>query len=109
MLVRTGATTFGLPVARVWQPRAHHATSHRQRPRAHANRVTYTHGRVTEWYANGPLGLEQGFDVRTPPATTAGGQLTLVLGLHGNARARADGHGGLSLTGPATSASATPA
>lgn len=29
-------------------------------PYAHDNRVTYGHGPVREWYANGPLGLEQG-------------------------------------------------
>ena len=38
--------------------------------------------------------------MRTAPATTAGDRLTLVLGMRGNANARADGHGGLSLTGP---------
>ena len=99
VLVRSGATTFGFQLL-AYGSAGHTTPLAPAAPRAHANRVTYRHGSVTEWYANGPLGLEQGFDVRTPPATTAGGQLTLVLGLHGNARARADGHGGLSLTGP---------
>ena len=31
-----------------------------------ANRVEYRHGSVTEWYANGPLGLEQGFTLERP-------------------------------------------
>lgn len=48
-------------------------------PRATANRVVYRRPGLTEWYANGPLGLEQGFDVRTRPA--ARGPLTLALGL----------------------------
>jgi len=30
-------------------------------PRAYANRVVYGHGGLREWWANGPLGLEQGF------------------------------------------------
>ena len=29
-------------------------------PAAHANRVSYRRGSLTEWYTNGPLGLEQG-------------------------------------------------
>ncbi len=99
VLVRTGATTFGFQLLAYGNP-GHTTPVTPAAPQAHANRVTYPHGNVTEWYANGPLGLEQGFDVRTPPTTTTGGQLTLVLGLHGNARASADGHGGLSLTGP---------
>ena len=33
-------------------------------PRAHANRVEYAHAGVREWYANGPLGLEQGFTIQ---------------------------------------------
>ena len=56
-------------------------------PRVSANRVDYARPGVDEWYANGPLGLEQGFDVSArPPATH--GPLTLVLGLSGNVRPR---------------------
>jgi hypothetical protein len=53
-------------------------------PRAEGNRVTYAHGGssgVNEWYANGPLGLEQGFTVASAPAT---GQLSIVMALSGN-------------------------
>ena len=32
-------------------------------PRASANRVTYARGPISEWYVNGPLGLEQGFTI----------------------------------------------
>lgn len=35
----------------------------RVRPSAHANRILYRHPGLDEWYANGPLGLEQGFTV----------------------------------------------
>lgn len=98
VLVRSGKTSFGLQLL-AWGAAGHTTPVAPVAPTAAANRVTYAHGPVTEWYANGPLGLEQGFDVRTPPAA-AGHQLAIVLGLRGNAHARADGRGGLQLTGP---------
>ncbi|RMD82834.1 MAG: hypothetical protein D6815_08225 [Candidatus Dadabacteria bacterium] len=36
-------------------------------PIAERNRVEYRHEGVTEWYENGPLGLEQGFTVKERP------------------------------------------
>jgi hypothetical protein len=36
-------------------------------PQANANRVEYRFGSVTEWYVNGPMGLEQGFTLTEPP------------------------------------------
>lgn len=84
-LVRAGGATLGLRLL------GYGSAS----PRAHANRVTYQHGPVTEWYSNGPLGLEQGFDVQR-----AAGDLALRLGLSGNVRARMAGSTGLALTGP---------
>jgi FG-GAP repeat len=56
-------------------------------PRASANRVRYAHGGLTEWYANGPLGIEQGFDLAARPGAAAG-PLTLSLALSGNLAAR---------------------
>src|SRR5271166_4102898 len=53
-------------------------------PTARANRVAYTHTGVSEWYANGPLGLEQGFAVSRPPAGRAGGPLTLSMAISAN-------------------------
>lgn len=35
--------------------------------RAEGNRVEYQRGTLTEWYLNGPLGLEQGFTLHEPP------------------------------------------
>ena len=67
-------------------------------PRAGANRVRYAHGALTEWYANGPLGIEQGFDVAARPAAAAG-PLTLSLALSGNLDARLH-DGSVLLTGP---------
>jgi FG-GAP repeat protein len=52
-------------------------------PRVRANRVSYAHGPLTEWYANGPLGIEQGFDIAARPPASAG-PLTLSLALSGN-------------------------
>jgi uncharacterized protein (DUF2345 family) len=51
-------------------------------PRAEGNRVEYRHGATTEWYVNGPFGLQQGFTLETPPATERSGlreALTLQL------------------------------
>ena len=55
--------------------------------RVAANQVVYVHAGVSEWYANGPLGLEQGFTVPASAGRHAG-PLTLELGLSGDARGR---------------------
>jgi hypothetical protein len=61
-------------------------------PSVHGNRVAYDRGGVSEWYANGPLGLEQGFTL----SRAGTGTLALVSG--GSLRARvADGGAGLVL------------
>ncbi len=54
------------------------------------NRVSYARGPVREWWANGPVGLEQGFDVARRPA--GAGALTFSLSVSG--RARVDRGGG---------------
>ncbi len=56
-------------------------------PRASDNRVTYSRPGLQEWYANGPLGLEQGFTLARAPAGATGGPLTLALSLAGSAHA----------------------
>ncbi len=53
-------------------------------PRAHGNHVLYTRAGVSEWYANGPLGLEQGFTLAHNPAGHGAGPLTLSIVLSGN-------------------------
>ena len=55
-------------------------------PTARANRVLYRRGSLSEWYKNGPLGLEQGFTLAARPAGRRAGPLTLALALSGNAR-----------------------
>jgi trimeric autotransporter adhesin len=63
-------------------------------PTASANRVLYHHGSLNEWYANGPLGLEQGFTLAARPAGERVGSLTLALSLSGNARGVLSGGSG---------------
>ncbi len=60
-------------------------------PVARDNRVTYELGSVREWFANGPLGLEQGFDVARRPAGSADGRLDFGVSLTGSLRARLRG------------------
>jgi hypothetical protein len=68
-------------------------------PSAHANRVLYRHPDLDEWYANGPLGIEQGFTVTHAPARSAVGPLTVSLALSGNVVPKLAEHGhGLTLT-----------
>jgi FG-GAP repeat len=57
------------------------------KPVAQANRVSYGRGGLVEWYANGPVGLEQGLTLRAPPATPAGssGALSFSFALGGAA------------------------
>jgi trimeric autotransporter adhesin len=59
-------------------------------PRASGNRVEYRRGRLTEWYVNGPAGLEQGFTIRKAPKGSKDGTIELALGLSGNLAARVD-------------------
>jgi hypothetical protein len=49
-------------------------------PVARRNRVSYDEGAVRAWYANGPLGLEQGFDVARASAATRASR-RLILGV----------------------------
>ena len=43
------------------------------------SRVEYQRGPLTEWYINGPMGLEQGFTLFSPPELMAQGEHYLVL------------------------------
>ncbi|HEY2572196.1 MAG TPA: IPT/TIG domain-containing protein, partial [Solirubrobacteraceae bacterium] len=65
-------------------------------PTAYSNRATYARGSLSEWYANGPAGLEQGFTLKHAPAAPAGragAPLTLDLALAANARPRLAANG----------------
>ena len=80
--VRTGGDTLALRLRAAGYGRTLHPVAPAA-PAAHANRVSYRRGALTEWYANGPLGLEQGFTVRARPTRAGSGQLTLALSLSG--------------------------
>jgi len=53
-------------------------------PHANANRVEYRWDGLTEWYENGPLGVEQGFTLAHRPGKANGQALTVELGLRGD-------------------------
>ena len=61
-------------------------------------RVVYDRGVVAEWYAAGPLGVEQGFTIRRRPVGV-GRVLTLAVGFRGGLRARQAGSSVQFLTG----------
>jgi trimeric autotransporter adhesin len=60
------------------------------RPQASGNRVEYRRGELTEWYLNGPLGVEQGLTLDRAPARPTGEPLTLTFDLSGNLDASVD-------------------
>lgn len=53
-------------------------------PSTSANRVEYRRGAVTEWYVNGPLGIEQGITLDAAPAGSNGEPLTVAFAIEGN-------------------------
>jgi hypothetical protein len=68
-------------------------------PKASSNRVEYRRGALTEWYLNGPFGLEQGITVEKRPAQTDGQPLTVAFAMESNLAAAVDENGkGLTLT-----------
>jgi hypothetical protein len=89
----SGAVTLGLGLREIGYGSARQSIA-AIAPAAHANRVVYSHPQLSEWYVNGPLGLEQGFTIAHPPvAAAAAGPLTLSIALSGNARAAVAGDG----------------
>jgi hypothetical protein len=66
-------------------------------PTAYSNRAMYARGALSEWYANGPAGLEQGFTLLHAPAPAQAGStaapLTLDLALAANAHPRLAANG----------------
>jgi hypothetical protein len=70
-------------------------TAKKVTPSGQANRVEYRRGTLTEWYENGPSGLEQGFTLDRRVRGRQHGDLTIALALSGNLTAVVDqdGHG----------------
>ncbi len=97
MRFATSGVTVTTPAGRVWVAlrgvsAAGRTVSVRSAsPAGHANRVSYRRGAITEWYVNGPSGLEQGFTIARPTPAGARDSLALSLTLRtsGELRARA--------------------
>ncbi len=71
--------------------------------RVEANRVTYSAPGLSEWYLNGPAGLEQGFTVASARRGDSPGLLTLAMALSGDTQARLIPGGlGVTFTHPGT-------
>ena len=62
-------------------------------PEVHLNRMEYSHKALTEWYVNGPLGLEQGFTVYEPRPRGNSQPLTIALAMSGDTAATVDRSG----------------
>jgi hypothetical protein len=90
--VQSGGAGLGLRLAAVGYG-ASLATLGSVAPRARGNRVVYARAGLSEWYTNGPLGLEQGFTLARAPVGDAGRPLTLSLALSGDTRAAVDANG----------------
>jgi phosphodiesterase/alkaline phosphatase D-like protein len=84
--IGSGATRFGLGLREIGSGTALTPLA-QVAPRARGNRVVYDRPGLSEWYSNGPLGLEQGFTVAKAPAGAGSGPLTLSLAVSGNASA----------------------
>lgn len=61
-------------------------------PTASDNRVEYRYPALTEWYLNGPLGLEQCFTIYCPPDNTESQDIVLELSCAGNLHPKWDSH-----------------
>jgi hypothetical protein len=68
-------------------------------PLVRGNRVEYRRSGATEWFANGPAGVEQGFTVSRAPAGVERGKLTLALSISGTLEARPGSDGSLTFVG----------
>ena len=98
--VRSGAIAFGLRLLSVGYGTGLHPVAAAP-PSARGNHVTLEHGAASEWYANGPLGLEQGFTLAHAPSGASAEPLALTLALTGTARATvADDGRSLALSRP---------
>ncbi len=61
---------------------------------ATGSRVEYQYARgITEWYVNGPLGLQQGFNFESKPLSSAEGPLVVGLNISGDVTVEVDKYG----------------
>jgi hypothetical protein len=90
--VQSGAARFRLQLTGLGRGARLEAVS-AGTPEEKDNRIKYRRGALTEWYVNGPLGLEQGFTLDAPPPRKAGEALTLAVNLSGDLSAVPDPRG----------------
>ncbi len=90
LAIQAGKLTWGLRLE-AWGYGDELAPAGRALPQANEHRVEYHRSGLTEWYVNGPLGIEQGFTVLSPPkGTSSGGALTVRLAWSGEARVQVE-------------------
>ena len=89
---RSGAARFGLRLTGLGRGARLESVA-TSKPEAKSNRIDYRRGALSEWYVNGPLGLEQGFTLDSPPARKGSEALTLALRLSGDLSAVPDPRG----------------
>jgi hypothetical protein len=94
--IHSGTATWSFHVAAFGHGN-HLKTASAARPEVHANRIQYRRGQLTEWYLNGPFGLEQGFTVAKPASNKSDGPLTIALNLSGNLTPVTADHNSLAL------------
>ncbi len=80
--LRSGSVALGLRLAAIGAAGSP-APVGEVAPTAGGNRVDYAHPGVSEWYVNGPAGLEQGFTIDRPLARRAA-SLAIDVGLSGS-------------------------
>ena len=86
LAIQAGKLTWGLRLE-AWGYGDELESAGRAVPQANEHRVEYHRSGLTEWYVNGPLGIEQGFTVLSPPkGTSSGGALTVRLAWSGEVR-----------------------
>ncbi len=90
--VQSGAARFGLRLTGLGRGARLESVAAAE-PKAKSNRIDYRRGALNEWYVNGPLGLEQGFTLDSPPVRKASEALTLALSLSGDVSAVPDPRG----------------
>ena len=90
LAIQAGKVTWGLRLE-AWGYGDELVSAGRAVPQANEHRVEYHRSGLTEWYLNGPLGIEQGFTVLSPPkGTSSGGALTMRLATSGEARVQVE-------------------
>ena len=65
----------------------------RPSPSRTPNRVSYRRGGLSEWYANGPLGIEQGITLSRAPAGARAAPIVVSMALSGDLAASLSGDG----------------